>query len=175
MAPKYILVFICLFTTVLSKYYLKLDFNYLTYNSKDGEIKLNYTKPELKGSLKADLEYVEAINKDGVLTACLLLTRNNIVGNNIHVNTAIQNTKFDKTKVFDKILVLMIKNCISKLDEKLVDEVLSVEFINKYGTKHEKLLTFDRTVVEKEPTFDATENQLLDIIYKVKKDLIIIE
>jgi hypothetical protein len=97
----------------------------------------------------------------------MVLARNNIVGNNLDVTLAIQNTKLDKSKVFDKILVSMVRNCVKSLDEKIVDEVLNTDNIVKLGSQHEKLLTFNPADVENTPEFDAEEIRLLNILYRV--------
>ena len=98
----------------------------------------------------------------------MVLARNNIAGNNLNVTFAIQNTKFDKARVFDKIIVSMVKNCINNFDEKYIDEVLAVDNITKFNNKLEKVyLTYNHSDIETNPSFDDEESKLLHIIYKV--------
>jgi hypothetical protein len=113
------------------------------------------------------MDFYNEVKKDGVLVACMALTRNNIVGNNINVTVALQNTRLDRGKVFDKIVVSMIKSCMSSLDFTKVDEVLNTDNITLIGHPYEKYLTFNNADIDKEPTFDSEDLRLLKIVYKV--------
>jgi hypothetical protein len=86
------------------------------------------------------------------------MARNNIVNNNINVTLALHNTKLDKGKVFDKIIVSMVKNYI--------EEVLSTDNVTR-PNHHEKVLTFNPSDIEFEPHFNQEELNLLDVIYRV--------
>lgn len=85
----------------------------------------------------------------------------------MNVTNFIKNTKFDKSKVLDKILVSMIKNCQKSLNEKDVDEILSTSNILSLGSQYEKILTRIPVDIEKAPEFDNEEMKLLEIIYNV--------
>jgi hypothetical protein len=87
----------------------------------------------------------------------------------LNATLSIKNTKFDKSKVLDKILVSMIKNCQKTLNEKDVDEILSTRNIVSLGTQYEKILTYNPANIEKAPEFDNEELKLLEIIYNVCK------
>ena len=80
---------------------------------------------------------------------------------------AIQNTRFDKARVFDKIVVSMVKNCVNNLSEQYIDEVLSADNITRFDSPYHKVLTFNLTDIDVDPTFDAEELKLLEVIYKV--------
>ena len=96
-----------------------------------------------------------------------MLTRNNLVGNNINVTLAVQNTRLDRGKVFDKIITSMVKNCVKNLDLELVEQVLATDNITRIGHPYENFLTFDKTEIANEPIFDEEDLKLLKIIYKV--------
>jgi len=62
----------------------------------------------------------------------------------------------------------MVRDCANNIDEKVAEEVLSADNITVIGHPHEKYLSFDPKVIEKEPLFDAEDKRILRIIYTVK-------
>ncbi len=114
-----------------------------------------------------DLDYIKNVEKSGILTACMVLARNNLAGNNSDIKLTIKNTKFEKVKVLDKILVTMIKNCLENLHSSEVNEILSTNNVNQFNMPQEKLLTFNAQNLETDPVFDSQEFSLLKTIYGV--------
>jgi hypothetical protein len=112
------------------------------------------------------LEYIEEVKRDSIITACIVLSRNSIVGGNVNVTQALQTTKMDKRKLFDKILVLMVQKCTKSLDYTKANEVLSSENVTELYHPHETYININREEMEIKPiSFDKEENKLLDIIY----------
>jgi hypothetical protein len=95
------------------------------------------------------------------------LARNNFVSNNFNVTEIIKNTKFEKGKILDKILVIMIKNCLDNLKSGEVNSILSTNNIIQLKLPQEKYLTFNPEVLQTEPVFNSEELSLLKTIYGV--------
>ena len=53
----------------------------------------------------------------------MVLVRNNLVSHNRNVTEVMENTKLNKSKVFDKIVVSLLKTCIKELSHDVVDQV----------------------------------------------------
>ena len=57
------------------------------------------------------------------LLSCLSVIRNSLANSNKEVSQLLQSTSFEKSKVYDKIVVLMITSCKSKLKDSEIDNV----------------------------------------------------
>lgn len=113
------------------------------------------------------MDLLEEVRKDSALTACIVLARNSIVGNNNKNFTSVMQNAIDKKeKVFDKVIVRMVDNCVNSIEDKHVEEILTSEQVNLLDHPYQKYLSFNKDDIElKEITFDKRELELLSIIY----------
>lgn len=147
-------------------------FNYINFDPNT-RFDSSYPKPPLTGSLKKDLDFISAVEKDGQLTACLVIVRNSIVGINPNITLIMRSTKQNKSKVFDKILATMLKNCLRVIDTKEAYEILTLDNITMLNHPYVgSLVYFDANEVENNLHLDTNDVNLLNIIYKSDESLI---
>lgn len=82
------------------------------------------TPPKLDPELKKDIEEIERVKEKAKTVACLIIARDSLsAGGNQVMKDALINTKFDRSHVFDKVLVSMVMSCSKTITQVMVDEV----------------------------------------------------
>lgn len=69
------------------------------------------------------MEEMNQIKHNSKLSACMALVRNNLSEENQAVKQTIASGKFDKSKTFDKIVAMMINNCLIKITDAQMESV----------------------------------------------------
>ena len=69
------------------------------------------------------MEEMNQIKHNSKLSACMALVRNNLSEENQAVKQTIASGKFDKSKTFDKIVAMMINNCLTKITDAQMESV----------------------------------------------------
>ena len=57
----------------------------------------------------------------------MALVSNNLNEGNNNVKEAINNSKFDKSKSYDKILATMLNNCVENIKDSDIDNVINIK------------------------------------------------
>ena len=114
-------IFLCLcFITYIN------TFNYLLYN-KSSDINFDYPDEPIPDVFKADIDLIDSTELRVKKLACLILLRNNLYTNNTAIYRAMKQTKYNKSEVFNKALVLIFTGCTNKLlDEAVIQEVINI-------------------------------------------------
>ena len=156
--------FILLFSFIC----LSIQFNFLKYKATD-DIKsiLNYEKVEVTNEkyLK-DLEFYKEVQDSTIVTTCMLQVRNVLYKKNPQLKNILQQTKYPKDKVFDKIILTYFALC--------KQELLTKDDINSYLSP-ETILNVENDIVDKmqlgnidfnsPPEFSPSDLQLLNKFY----------
>ena len=79
----------------------------------------------------------------------------------------IEATRFNKGKVFDKLVLFILNNCLKNLNLELAHKVLSVENISDIHSNELSFLNIGENIEQSEPIFDDNELQLLTLVYVI--------
>jgi hypothetical protein len=71
-----------------------------------------------------DYEEIKTIKLRSKITACMAIFSNNLNEGNNSVKEAISKSKFDKSKSYDKIFASMLTNCVDKIKDDEIDNVI---------------------------------------------------
>jgi len=113
------------------------------------------------------LNFIKEVEQEEISTACLLLTRNYLVGNRNKLDQLVEATRFNKGKVFDKLVLYILNNCLKNLTLKLAHKVLSVENITDFNSNELSFLNIGDNIEQSEPILDEKEVQLLSLVYVI--------
>lgn len=78
--------------------------------------------------LKQDLNRLKNINKNYKHIACLTLVRNALNEGSDSIKRVIKNSVHDKADTFDKIMILILDGCQSKIQNEEISEVIFPNF-----------------------------------------------
>lgn len=111
------------------------------------------------------------VERDAVEVACLNLIRNSIVSNNLNVTNIIENAKFEKKLVFDRILLNTFTRCVGSLNFEEANKILSTDQITIYNSTYNYAVPIypEEYNFKSLPSFDEKDNQILDLFYGVKQ------
>jgi hypothetical protein len=73
--------------------------------------------------LKKDLEEMNQIKYNSKLSACMALARNSLAEENQTIKQVIASSNFDKSKTYDKIVAMMLSNCLGKITDAQMEAV----------------------------------------------------
>jgi len=112
---------------------------------------------------------MKRVERDAVEVACLNLIRNSIVSNNLNVTHIMENTKFEKKLVFDKILVNTFTRCVGSLNFQEANKILSTDFITFYNSTYNYAVPIypEEYDFKSLPSFHENDNQILNLFYGV--------
>lgn len=113
------------------------------------------------------MNFIKEVEQEEISTACLLLTRNYLVGNRNKLDQLVEATRFNKGKVFDKLVLYILNNCLKNLTLKLAHKVLSVENITDFNFNELSFLNIGDNIEQSEPILDEKEVQLLSLVYVI--------
>ena len=100
---------------------------------------------------------------------CLSLIRNSLNAGNDRVKKVISETKLNKAKTFDKIIVLMLDNCLNNITQEEIQRLLTPENILSINDELNNLINFDNKIFYDplyEITFTDREFQQLEEIFE---------
>jgi len=169
------LIFIVFSFTVFS---YSFSFNFMTYDpTVEITSQLNYDRqPITKKEYLDDLETFRKSEESTIFTICMLQVRNSLYANNLEVKNLLQQTKFNKEKIFDRAALELFYSCKQYLQKK--NDVSIYLNPNQITTFNEELLEnmkLEKDIFSKEPTFTEIEKEILSVFYngslsKQKKD-----
>lgn len=110
---------------------------------------------------KNDLDEISRVKKRSKIVACLSIIRNSLADGNQEVKAAIDNSKFDRSKSFDKIVVTMLNNCENKISDSEMEKILMPENILTMTPISLNLIKFDKDLLTTGITFNEVELELL--------------
>jgi len=110
---------------------------------------------------KNDLDEISRVKKRSKIVACLSIIRNSLADGNQEVKAAIDNSKFDRSKSFDKIVVIMLNNCENKISDSEMEKILMPENILTMTPISLNLIKFDKDLLTTGITFNEVELELL--------------
>lgn len=74
------------------------------------------------------MEEMNQIKYNSKLSACMALVRNSLAQDNQSVKQTIASSAFDKSKTYDKIVAMMISNCLAKISDAQMEAVFKNKF-----------------------------------------------
>jgi len=120
-------------------------------------------------NLKKDLEEISSIKKRSKIVACMSIVRNSLSEGNYNVKEVLDNSPFDRSKSFDKIVVTMLSNCERNIKDSQMEEALTPENILtpvQSESSLAKLIQFDKNLFRSmsEITITEAEQSILNEI-----------
>jgi len=70
------------------------------------------------------LEEMNQIKYNSKLSACMAMVRNGLLEENQTIKNIIKTGKFDNSETYDKIVAMMLGNCMEKITDTQVESVL---------------------------------------------------
>lgn len=117
--------------------------------------------------LLEDKKFIEHTKWKTKLASCLLIMRSSLMKGNKEVSQALNDTKHDKAKTYDKIQAMMLERCVENITESIVDKVLHADRFALWEDSYSTLLTFNKNIFQiigPELKYSSTERRILDEI-----------
>ena len=89
-------------------------------------------------------------NEKSKIVACMSLVRNSLAEENKNVKIALDNSKFHRSKSFDKLIIAMITNCEKSITEQEMEQLLNPENILSpvsVNENYSQLIKFDKNIL----------------------------
>jgi hypothetical protein len=118
----------------------------------------------IQADLKKDLEEIQVIKKRSKLVACMSLIRNSLAEGNNDIKQALDNSSFDRSKSFDKIVVTILSNCEKNMKDTEMEKTLSPEnILNPISSDSnlQRLIKFDKNILKDGINFSESESNIL--------------
>ena len=100
----------------------------------------------------------------------MAIVRNSLAKGNDHVVETLKETKHDKEKTFDKIVLMMYENCERQISERQMIDILHPDDILVLKNEHLKLIDFNKNVfsiIGPFPSFTKRETEIIKEINEV--------
>jgi hypothetical protein len=100
--------------------------------------------------LKIDKQEILKTIKKSKIVACMSVVRNSLAEENKNVKIALDDSKFDRSKSLDKLIIAMIANCEKSITEQDMQQLLNPENILSPVSVNENyshLIKFDKNIL----------------------------
>lgn len=116
------------------------------------------------------MDFITNTKKEAVEIACQNLIRNMIVSNNLNITYIMDNAKFTKNLIFDKIIINTFRRCIDAIDYQKANQILTVNLVTYYNSTDAYACPVypEEYNFNSAPIFDNSEKQILEKFYGVK-------
>jgi hypothetical protein len=111
-----------------------------------------------------DIKSIQELQEKTKEVVCLALIRNSLTLGNERIKTALKESKLDKGKTFDKIIILMFENCKNLITKEQIENFLTPENILSFNEEHRNLISFSSKIFSDpnyQITFTAEESNLI--------------
>jgi hypothetical protein len=123
--------------------------------------------------LKKVLVGISDIKRKSKIVACMSLVRNSLAEENKDVKNALDNSKLDSSKSFDKIIFQMLDNCEKKITDSEVDYLLNPDNILtlvSVNERYSELIKFDKNIL-KNIDLNNDESNIQNLINKSMQEI----
>lgn len=110
------------------------------------------------GDLKKDYDEILHIKRRSKLVACLSLVRNSLAEGNAAVKEVIDNSNFDRSRSFDKIILIMVSYCEKKITDAEMEQALVPE--NILTPISSNLVKFDKNILKNLNSVSFSDEEL---------------
>lgn len=123
-----------------------------------------FNSQQSENELNNDLQEIYQIKRRSKLVACMSILRNSLNDGNSNFKEALDNSSFDKSKSFDKLVVSILKNCEKSIKDPEMEGALTPENILnplKSDSNLLKLINFDKNLLSTGVTLSEEESEIL--------------
>lgn len=122
--------------------------------------------------LQKDIEEIVLIKKRGKIAACMSVLRNSLAEGNEEFRETLKSTKFDKTKSYEKLVLYILNNCVTKINDNDTEQLLSPDNILHLNSQYLSLIKIEKNVlIGTELSLTEEENFILNEINESSQTL----
>lgn len=123
-----------------------------------------FNSQQSESDLNNDLQEINLIKRRSKLVACMSILRNSLNDGNSNFKEALDNSSYDRSKSFDKLVVSILKNCEKNIKDPEMENALTPDNILnplKSDSTLLKLINFEKNLLSSGIALSDEESDIL--------------